>query len=502
MKYLCAVIAVLLIVASALTFYSFSEQQSERTVLHWITVHNPAREKQAKLFEEWMVENGYPPVELRIEGPKQARKNIIQGVAGVAGDIYDCYPGELVLFQSIGLLEDVTDIAQKMGFGPSETYAEISSELIVDGRQYGFPRSVNAMVFWVNVEAFERVGLPVPPTTWTFEEFEEQGNRYVQLSNDPGEHQTVYFTSPWGLFQTTIILRSMGVDVYNETMTGSNLNTPEAKEIYAMVYRWTNDLNLMPTAAESKELASGSSKTSMVQMHLFSQGNFGIIFASRWGVMYFREVGPKRLSISEYPHSSYRNTLLYASCSAVYVGSKHKDLAVYFLKFMASDAFNRGIVGNSEGFPPLPKYAYEEAYSYPPEHPNEWGLHDRLRDVANEIAIPRSYSLFIQSGVFARHEKNAMDSLMASRISVDDALDELVASIEKDMERFADESENLKAKFEKQIQNQKEIERFRREGEMVPLHLITNPFYRRYYVDQGWSLPEGGKRSTTPSSVE
>ncbi|MBL4575469.1 MAG: hypothetical protein JKY51_05120 [Opitutaceae bacterium] len=68
MKYLCAVIAILLIVASALTFYSFSEQQSERTVLHWITVHNPAREKQAKLFEEWMVENGYPPVELRIEG--------------------------------------------------------------------------------------------------------------------------------------------------------------------------------------------------------------------------------------------------------------------------------------------------------------------------------------------------------------------------------------------------------------------------------------------------
>ncbi|MBL4575468.1 MAG: extracellular solute-binding protein, partial [Opitutaceae bacterium] len=311
---------------------------------------------------------------------------MIQGVAGVAGDIFDCYPGELVLFQSTGLLEDVTDIAQEMGFGPSETYAEISSEVIVDGRQYGFPRSVNAMVFWVNVEAFERVGLPVPPAEWTFDEFEEQGNRYVQLSNDPGEHQTVYFTSPWGLFQTTIILRSMGVDVYNETMTGSNLDTPEAKEIYAMIYRWTNDLNLMPTAAESKELASGSSKTSMVQMHLFSQGNFGIVFASRWGVMYFREIGPQRLSISEYPYSSYRNTLLYSSASAVYKGSKHKDLAVCFLKFMASDAFNRGIVGNSEGFPPLPKYAYEEAYSYPPEHPNEWGLHDRLRDVANEIA--------------------------------------------------------------------------------------------------------------------
>ncbi len=490
MKYLSAVIAVLLIVASALTFYSFSEQQTDRTVLYWITATTPTREEQAKLFEKWMEDNGYPPVELRIEGPKEVKKNIVQGIAGVAGDIFDCYPGELVTFQSIGLLEDVTDVAEEMGFGLSETYAEISSELIVDGRQYGFPRSVNAMVCWANVEAFDRIGLPVPPTSWTFEEFERIGKSYVELSNEPGEHQMVYFSSDWNLFQRTILLRSMGVDIFNETMTGSNLDTPEAKELYEMMYRWVNDLQLIPTAAELKELASGSSQTSRAEMHLFSQGNFGIAFASRWGLMYFREVGPPKLSISEYPHRSYRNTLIYASCSAVYKGSKHKDLAIYFLKFMASDAFNRGIVDNPDGFPPVPKFAYEEAYSYPPEHPNEWGLHDKLRDVANEIAIPRSYSLFIQGNMLLRLEKNAMDSLLADQISVDDALEQLVVSIEKDMLRFTNESESLKAKYEKQLKDQKEIEKLREEGEMVPLHLITNPFYRKYYVDQGWSLSE------------
>jgi ABC-type glycerol-3-phosphate transport system substrate-binding protein len=100
MKYLFVMMSVLLVGASALTFYSFSDQQSEKTVLHWIAAINPAREEQAKLFEKWMEDNGYPPVELRIEGPKIAKKNIVQGVAGVAGDIFDCYQGEVIRFQS------------------------------------------------------------------------------------------------------------------------------------------------------------------------------------------------------------------------------------------------------------------------------------------------------------------------------------------------------------------------------------------------------------------
>jgi ABC-type glycerol-3-phosphate transport system substrate-binding protein len=237
-------------------------------------------------------------------------------------------------------------------------------------------------------------------------------------------------------------------------------------------------------------------------MNLFSQGNFGLTYASRWGLMYFREIGPKKLAISEYPHKSYRNAILYACSSAVYKGSRRKDLAVYFLKFMASETFNRGIISNPDGLPPSPKFAYEEEYSRPLEHPNEWGLHDQIRDVVNEIAIPRSYSPYIQTSVFARYEANAMASLLADQISVDDALNELVVTIETDMARFAGESENLKEKYEKQLQDQEEIERLRRKGEFVPLKLISNPFYRRYYVDMGWSLPEGDEAETLALSVK
>jgi multiple sugar transport system substrate-binding protein len=502
MKYLFVMMSVLLVGASALTFYSFSDQQSEKTVLHWIAAINPAREEQAKLFEKWMEDNGYPPVELRIEGPKIAKKNIVQGVAGVAGDIFDCYQGEVIRFQSVGLLEDVTDIADEMGFGRSETYAGVWSDLTVDGRQYGFPRSVDVFVCWVNVEAFERVGLSSPPAVWGIDEFEELGKRYVELSNKPDEHQTVFFASGWPIQGTSMLLRSMGVDIYNETMTGSYFDTPEAKELYAMIYRWVSDLSLIPTTEEAKALSAGSSRTSSSTMYLFSRGNYGITFAGRYGLMFFREVGPQRLSVSEFPHRSYRNAALYACSSAVYKGSEHKDLAVYFLKFMASDAYNKGIVENPDGLPPSPRFAHNKAFSHPTDYPNEWGLHDQIRDMVDEIGIPFAYSPFIQMSALSRHEKNAKDSLLADRISVDDALNELVVSIEKDMIRYTNESERLKAKYDKGLEDQKEIKRLREEGKLVPLDLITNPFYRRYYVDQGWSLPEGDKAETLALSVK
>jgi multiple sugar transport system substrate-binding protein len=491
MKYLFISLLVTLVAVSAVTFYSFPEQQTEKTVLRWAVALSPTREKQAELFEKWMEDNGYPPVELRIEGPKNGRKNVVQGVAGVAADIFDCYRGEIALFQSVGLLEDVTDVAEEMGFGPSKTYAGVWSDLAVDGRQYGFPRGVEAHVCWVNVEAFERVGLPVPPKEWSFEDFERIGKKYVELSNKPGEHQTVYFTRQWGLYEITILLRSLGVDILNETLTGFNLDTPEAKEIYTMFYRWVNDLKLIPTLAESKALSSGSSAASNSVWYLFSKGNFGINFAGRHGLMFFRDVGPEKLSISEFPHRGYRNSLLFASGPAIYKGSKHKDIALYFLKFMASDIYNQAIVEDPDCLPPSPRFAYGKAFEKPVNYPNEWGLHEQIRDMVNEIAISFSDSPYVQKSTYGRYINNAMHNMLADRVSIGDALDKLVISLENDMVRFVNESEELNAKYEKQVEDQKEIDRLRQVGEIIPLHLIVNPFYRRYYVDQGWSLPDG-----------
>ncbi len=73
-----------------------------------------------------------------------------------------------------------------------------------------------------------------------------------------------------------------------------------------------------------------------------------------------------------------------------------------------------------------------------------------------------------------------------------EALQDCAARIEKEMERNIGKSSELTILYEKRLRDQEEIERLRKEGKMVPLRLISNPFYRRYYVEMGWSLPEGG----------
>ncbi len=490
MRVLFVVLLSLLLVGSVVTYLSLPETQRKPRVLYWVVDGVPARKHQAEVFEKWMIDNGYPAVDLRIEVSKSYKVNVVQGVSGVAGDILDCYQGEIDLYQSIGLLEDVTEIAQEMGFDVSHTYPGIQSAMMVDGRQYGFPRNVGAGMFWVNVKAFEKVGLPIPPETWTFDEFERVGKAYVEHSNIPGEFQSVYLTQNLRPGIRNIFLRSMGVDIYNETMTSSSLERPEAEELYERFYRWTKDLKILATKESSAALSSGSDVQSSARLYLFSQGNFGLLFAGRWALVYFREIGPEKLSISGIPYHSFDNTTLGYGASAIYIGSKNKDLAYYFLKFMASPAFNKEIVRNSDGLPPVPEYAYGKEFSRPEQYPEEWGLHDRFREVAEEIAIPDSYCPFVPQRMVERYEQAALDKFLMDRMSAKDALKEAADRIEKDILSFVSQSDRLGEKYRKLLGDQTEIDRLRAAGKMVPLELISNPFYRRYYVEKGWSFSE------------
>ena len=59
--------------------------------------------------------------------------------------------------------------------------------------------------------------------------------------------------------------------------------------------------------------------------------------------------------------------------------------------------------------------------------------------------------------------------------------------INREIELNVSKNPELAAKHAKLLVDQAEIDRLRAAGEPVPLELITNPFYRRYYVDQGWA---------------
>jgi hypothetical protein len=166
-------------------------------------------------------------------------------------------------------------------------------------------------------------------------------------------------------------------------------------------------------------------------------------------------------------------------------------LAYYFLKFLASEEFNNQIIENGDGLPPVTEYTESEAYLHPSDYPNEWNLHDRIQRIEVELGISYSFSPFVLKSEDARIEKNAFDKFIANRFSAEEALTIAAEMIHSSMERKASESTESWSLYEKLLSDQEKIEGLRKEGKLVPLKLITNPFYRRYYVKRGWSLPEG-----------
>jgi multiple sugar transport system substrate-binding protein len=498
-KFLAVTLLISLLLASAVTYFSFSGSSKERPVLYWVTTAEPIRAGQLELFQEWLKKNDYPEMEIRIDvrAKKNAEvKNTVQGVSGVAADLIDCFAGEVLLYQAVGMLEDVTDVAKEMGFEGSQTYSSERASMHIDGRQYGFPRNAGPGFLWVNSEAFERVGLPVPPHEWSFDEFERIGRAYVEAHNIPGRRQEFYFVRALGGGVRAILARSMGTDIFNETMTKSNYGTDVFREVFELNYRWIYDSRIVPTIKEAEALSSNSSALSQVEMYLFSQGNFGVMSGGRWGLMHFREVGPHQLSISEYPHGGFRNGYSGGGIVGVYAKSKRKELAYYFLKFLASEEFNHQIIENGDGLPPVTQYTETEEYLHPAKYPNEWDLHDRIRRIEVESGIAYSFSPFVLRAEDTRLEKNAFDKFIVNRSSAEEALAMASKLVNESMLRRAYQSEKSQLHYEKLLKDQETIERLRNEGKLVPLELITNPFYRRYYVEKGWSLPESS------SSVE
>jgi ABC-type glycerol-3-phosphate transport system substrate-binding protein len=494
-KALFGILIVGLVVASVGTFFYLPGKTGDLPALIWVVRPSETRTAQIDAFKKWLKENDFPDMEIHtdiINKGHQTEKNIVQGVSGVAGDILDCMTGEVYLYESVGLLEDLTETAVEMGFDVSKTYPAVRSLLQVDGRQYGFPRNVGMSFYWANVDAFERVGMSAPPDVWTVDEFEHIGKQFVQASNVPGEPQSVYLNRNISYGTRWQLARSMGLDFYNETMTESNFDHPIYYEVYEITYGWVNDLRIIPTKAEAEALTADTGVT-RVEIHLFAEGNFGLMNAGRWGLMYFRQVGPYNLSISEYPYKDYRNTFISGGAEAVYAGSKHKDLAAYFMKYLSSEAFNRGIVENGDGLPPIPEYAETKEFLFPEKYPNEWGLHGRILEMAKEVAIPYSFSPFMLAKTMARLEQKAFDKLITDRSSIENALSALDEAMEAEMERKANESAKNFERYQKLLKTQAEIDRLRNRGELVPLELISNPFYKRYYVEQGWSLPEGNE---------
>ncbi len=495
MKYLFLGLLAALTLASVGTYLAEPGTLSGRPTVSWVTDKNPARELQVATFEAWLVDNGFtdgtdpsgdprPAVTLVTDiANRDMTKQIMQGVSGVGGDVMDLGGADLGYFRAIGLLRDVTDAAKKLGYGTDQTWPAIVPDLTVDGRQYLFPCNVSVALLWVNKATFQKYGLPIPPRRWTVDEFERQGRAFVAAANKGNPRERVFFVHD---IDQNWIARSAGLARFNETLTACVLDDPRYARALQYRYDWTYRDRLMPSASD---MASFDAQQGYAgpELQLFNEGHLGMFARGRWALIQLRKFGDLDLAVCEPPHLEMPNTTIGTRAAGVYVGSPHPEWAERFQAYLASEAYNMQIVDGADALPPNPKYTQTEAFLRPPGHKNEWGIHQFYAETARDIAIADDRSPFVLDADAWRIINEWRDRMMNNRATAAEAARGTARQINDYIARTVAADPAARAEYQKRLATQKQIESLRAAGKPVPLSMIQNPFYRKWYVFKKWA---------------
>ena len=386
----------LLITASVITQVNLPSGHGQYPVLHWLTDDNPARVAQVAPLQKWLRRHHDPKFILRMDfANDDMSKFVIQGVSGDADDLVDTFDTDLDYLHGCNLLYNLTPEAAKMGFDPSHTYPAAKAAIVRNGKQYLVPTNLGVEVYWVNKAAFAKYRQPQPPRTWTFAKFQRLGLAFVHAANPPGRRRTVFFTDS---VDTGVMRRSLGLSAFNETLTRCILRDPRYIHVLHLLYRWTFLDHLLPTPAQQASFTSrpGYGGTTL---QLFNSGRYAMISTGRYMLIqlrkFYKTTGPVPLAVSEPPYGQFPNASMGVRATGIYIGSRHKKLAEYFLKYLASRTYNMQIVKTADGEPPNPVYTRTREFLNPPQYPNEAGCSGVEAQGLKTIAIPSAFSPFV-----------------------------------------------------------------------------------------------------------
>ena len=497
MKTLFTIVFLALVAASFLTWWSLPGQTSAAPILYWVTDGSSVRLQQIRAFKEWLKKNNLPDIDVRLDTVNnRPEKVLVQGVSGVCGEILDHTGGSNMRFrQAVGLLEDLTDDAERMGFGLSRTFPALRDELSVDGRQYAFPGNAGTDGLWVNVEAFEAAGMDVPPRQWTVEAFEAVGREFVSRMNEPGRPRRYYFTPD---ISAANLARTMGAAFYNETQTACVVDTPGFRRALGLRYKWTHEDHLLPTTADLSAFADMPGYGGLTYT-LFTKGHFAVLNSGRWAVMLFRHITderrkeglpPMRLSVSEPPNGGLRVQTCYTRAIALYAAGKNKALAKHFMAFLASDEYNMGVVLDGDAQPPLPEYSKTPEYLRPADHPEEWqtpwgSVHGAFAEMMDELAVSPEFSPFVLDAVANRLFGECADKHMNNMLGLNETTALIQRLVNDEILRALGEDPAMRALYNERLATQAKIETLRARNEKIPLSWITNPYWRRHHALRG-----------------
>jgi multiple sugar transport system substrate-binding protein len=396
MKYIFAGAFASMLLLSVVAWRWQPHDQDDRIPLVWASDDNPMRHEQIELFNKL-----YPKYRLRLDplqGTSPMEKVIVQCIAGVGPDLFDCYDGyQLSAYVRSGIALDCTDELAKRGVKAEDTWSALWPLVIHEGRTYGFPDNANAHGIWFNKKIFDEEGVPYPTNDWTWDDFIRIGQRLTQR-NERGQISRYGMIGYW---DWKLALFQWGGNVFNAEGTRSALDSPKAIAAAQFMQDLVHKDEVMPTLGQEMAMASAGGWGSGV-IALFGAEKSVMAMGGRWWLCILRNESYANLDLGavEVPAGPSRRIWGGGRSTLVNANGKNIEGALCFLEYMHSEHWNNLVNRQADALAPVKKYNYSEEFLHDPDHPEE--DYNAVWRTALENAEPEEVSPFVNGRVVDR----------------------------------------------------------------------------------------------------
>lgn len=336
---------------SLIVFAVMPALATELTILTMPHDQNP--EKQAARVEAWKAAfPEYAGIQVNIVGGRMDELKVMTA-GGIPPDIVFFSSSQIPEYVFNGLLEELDGFIERdPGFQLGGMIPSVMQAVRYKDRTYGVPTHWSAVATMYNADLLASRGLEAPGVNWTWDDLVDYGKRTTFDHNGDGELDHFGFGDHWiHHHRWPYWVWSAGGDFYNEDLTESRLNSPEAIRGIEFMASLYGETRIAAKVIGNQIQEPGVSVTSTghaISSELFQQGRMAFFNTTRFS---YPPNAPFDVGVLPPPMGpSSRTSVMVADFYGIHPHSQQKQLAWDFISFASQPenallGFDAGTIG-------------------------------------------------------------------------------------------------------------------------------------------------------------
>lgn len=301
--------------------------------------------------------------------------------------------------------------------------------------------AVEVMAFWYDADAVSKAGVTPPANSeqaWDFSALAEAADKLTVDDNgrhpsdtgfDPKNVKVYGLGAPTGLIALTALLKSNGVDMFDDKGTKTNIDSPAAIEVFQNVADLIFKHRVAPTPAQATTFGASTAL-------LLASKRVAMAIDGQWALLDLAQTKGLNFNVAVLPKFQTALTAIVGGASAVFSSSPHVNDGLELLLEMG-DPTKVPLYSNGLWMPMEKKFYTDEAainsWVKNDVHPSNYRSAVIAPTLANPVPYP-SYKIKNFTGTISTTLNNGLAPLFTKPMDIPSAVRKLAAQVNKQMQ--------------------------------------------------------------------